>query len=307
MGRPPTTNSCDVERLAGLWVSDPSLRHIRDGESAVFEIQSEHDPLILRLSTESHRPSHQLEAELDFVEYLHDNGVNVARPVAAASGRRVVPFDNGEEPCFATAFRKVEGRCFQFFSDDINASLFRNWGKTMGRLHSLAQDYEPPPGLSRPLWHATELTAVRCPSSVSDPFLLTLADEMVEWLNAKQANGSFFGLVHSDFERTNFHLIEGGIAIFDFDDCVYHWNAWDIACSMWVFRMADQRSQFLEWFLEGYRQAYPVDERELQQFDTWIRLRTLCLILHRLREGDPEFDEWTERSKTWLRSDWTWR
>jgi Ser/Thr protein kinase RdoA (MazF antagonist) len=38
-----------------------------------------------------------------------------------------------------------------------------------------------------------------------------------------------YGLIHGDVHAGNFHLHQGVVHLFDFDDCCYHWFAADIA------------------------------------------------------------------------------
>lgn len=52
------------------------------------------------------------------------------------------------------------------------------------------------------------------------------ADEMNEILqrfSRMPATPSDYGLIHSDVNPTNFHVDQGKITLFDFDDCGYNW------------------------------------------------------------------------------------
>lgn len=119
-------------------------------------------------------------------------------------------------------------------------------------------------------------------------------------------------MVHGDFERTNFLLRDGVLGLFDFDDSCHHWFVWDVACSLWVFRNAapGERSRFLGWFLEGYSTVRDPDAERLARFSEFVRLRSLALLLHRLRIrgrfGDEIDDDWADQTRAWLRSSWRW-
>jgi Ser/Thr protein kinase RdoA (MazF antagonist) len=134
----------------------------------------------------------------------------------------------------------------------------------------------------------------------------------MDWLRRFQPKPIHYGLVHGDFEKTNFLILDGTIGLFDFDDSCYHWFAWDIACALWVFRNATpgERSRFLSWFLEGYSAVREPDAERLDGFTELVRLRTVALVLHRLRNPErfaSEADsEWVGRTRTWLRSSWSW-
>jgi Ser/Thr protein kinase RdoA (MazF antagonist) len=141
-----------------------------------------------------------------------------------------------------------------------------------------------------------------------DDDLLKMRHELVEWLMGAPRDSKRYGMVHGDFERTNFVMKEGMIGAFDFDDCCHHWFCWDIVCALWVFRNAPQqdRALFLGWFLEGYSSVRDPDTIMLERFTDWVRLRTVALLLNRLRAQGSLPDDWTQRTRAWLDSTWSW-
>jgi Ser/Thr protein kinase RdoA (MazF antagonist) len=182
----------------------------------------------------------------------------------------------------------------------------------MARLHQLSCTFEGRPGARRPDWPDDPVAGCRVGGVVLEAETLALRDELIRWMRGMPPEPAHYGMVHGDFERTNFVLDGSSIGLFDFDDCCRHWFVWDIACALWVFRnaAADERARILGWFLEGYATVREPDTRRMQHFSEAIRLRTVALLLHRLRRpagftGTADRD-WIARTQAWLHSRWSW-
>jgi Ser/Thr protein kinase RdoA (MazF antagonist) len=289
--------------------------HLRAGENCTWRATLGGRPCVLRLTGEAHRTRAQLEAELAFVDHLATGGLRVARALPMPGGERVLDASglvSTPERTHATVVERLEGRHFAFHSRDIDRPLFRLWGGTMARLHQLSCTFEAEPEARRPEWPEDPVAGCRVSGAVLEAETLALRDELVGWMRGMPPEPAHYGMVHGDFERTNFLLDGGSIGLFDFDDCCRHWFFWDIACALWVFRnaTADQRARILEWFLDGYAAVREPDARRMGRFSDGIRLRTVALLLHRLRRasgftGTADRD-WVGRTEAWLHSRWSW-
>lgn len=314
--RAPQLNPRDALVVAQLW--DPevtAVEHLRTAENSSWRVELGGREWVLRLTSAAHRTRSRIEAELDFVEHVAAGGMQVARPLAAPSGHRVLDVTkctSARERTYATLFQHLQGRHFQYHSPDIDEPLFHVWGSAMARLHDLSGSFEARPGFRRPEWHEDPVAGCLTGCAVLERETLALREDLVRWLRALEPNPLHYGMVHGDFERTNFVLDHGSIRLFDFDDCCRHWFAWDIACALWVFRNAagEDRTRFLRWFVEGYASIRPPDTDGLASFSELIRLRTIALLLRRLRDpaviaGTADRD-WIDRAQVWLRSPWVW-
>ncbi len=291
----------DPAQLVARWHGSPhTLTHVRDGANAVYTFRAEDRSLILRLTEDRHRTRCQLEAELDFVRFVAARGVAAASPIPSDRDAWVetVQPDDGE-PWHAVAFMAVPGRHFRFFSGDIGRQLFRAWGSAMGALHAASRDFVPAASERRPSW--AEQNTTSC-----DDTILPAAEagarrehaRVTEWLGSRQATPECWGLIHGDFERTNFVLDRSTVRLYDFDDACYHWYLADVAHALWAFRGAppSDRRRFLEWFLEGYRERCAVEVDVRERLSWFVRLRTLSLFIHRLdRSRGPASDARWER------------
>jgi amicoumacin kinase len=298
--------------MARLW--DPAARdvtHVRSGENSVwgFKGRAAH---ILRVTSVRHRTCDQLKAELAFVEHLVANGLNAAQPVDSLTGQKVVDVSRMVGSAGAThaiVFNRLEGRHFEDYSNDIGPPLFMKWGRAMGSLHLLAETFMAPPGLRRLDWDQDDVAGCPLIEVDVDDRLLEIRNELIGWLSGMTKEPTRYGMVHGDFERTNFVLNDGTIGVFDFDDCCHHWFCWDIACALWRFRNAskDDRAAFLGWFLDGYGAVREPDAVLLTNFSDLIRLRAVGLLLYRARaQGAPPSNDWSQRTRSWLDSAWSW-
>ncbi|WP_430022355.1 phosphotransferase [Paenibacillus sp. MABNR03] len=69
------------------------------------------------------------------------------------------------------------------------------------------------------------------------PILIAL-DELKVQLASLPVNADNFGLIHGDINVGNFTIDEdGGITLFDFDECQYSWYVEDIAIQLYTCYM----------------------------------------------------------------------
>lgn len=160
-----------------------------------------------------------MKSELAFIEHLIAEGMNAAPPVASLAGETVVDVSRivgGEGATYATVFERLEGRHFEYHSSDIGRPLFEQWGRAMGRLHLLAEKFSPPTGLRRPDWTGDEVAGCPLVGLGVDDGLSRMRNELIGWLDDATREPACYGMVHGDFERTNFVLDDGAIGLFDF-------------------------------------------------------------------------------------------
>jgi amicoumacin kinase len=297
----------ELIETAALWHAAPeSLTHVRQGAHSVYELRAAGSRFFLRITSGLHRSREQIDAELEFLEFLASRGIAVARPQVSLRGEWIETLRAKPER-YAVLFGAAPGRHFEFFSADIDRELFHRWGSAMGALHAASRDFVPSRS-KRPAWSVQDTT--RC-----DPQEIPFAEHearrehewLTRWLEAIPVTTESWGLIHGDFERTNFVLDEGGaLRVYDFDDACYHWYVADIANALWVFRNAppSDRAQFLTWFLKGYRERSTIDLDVRQQLSGFVRLRTLSLFINRL--SSTRDAPWVRRTRAEFGAPFSW-
>jgi len=257
---------------------------------------------VLRLTADAHRTRAQIEAELDFVAFVAARGVSAALPVPSAAGALVERAGGGRgggDALHAVAFEQLPGRHFAYRSPDVGRPLFARWGRAMAALHEASRAYRPPPGRRRHAWHEDAVMRCAVDGLPPDETAARREHERVHgWLASRPAEPPHFGLIHGDFERTNFLLDGDRLHVLDFDDACYHWYLADVAHALWAFRGAepDERRRFLDWLAEGYGAgpAAPLDPEAVSWF---VRMRSLALFAHHARSPGGADPAWAARMR----------
>lgn len=265
-----------------LWGGESgSLRHISDSVNHVFTFVSSGEKRILRLTPGGHRARPQIEAELDFIVYLHGHSVSVCLPIASTGGRMVVELPAAGSPLFACVFEEAVGETFTFGSRETNLEHFRLRGRTLGRMHALAKGYAPPGNRRRFKWHEDTLFRdVGAYLPRSEKVVWAEYHELTEWLAARPHDADRFGLIHGDFGPTNFRHAKGKLSVFDFDDSCYHWFAYDLAVTIYPHGRRKGAGALLESLLEGYTAETATSPPQVTEIIVLCRLRQLYMFLH---------------------------
>ena len=265
-----------------LWRGEPgSLRHVSDSVNHVFTFLSSGERRFLRLTPGLHRAKTQIEAELDFIIYLHGYGVSVCLPIASTGGRMVEELPAEESPFLACVFEEARGETFTFGSRETNLEHFRLRGRTLGRMHALAKGYAPPGNRRRLQWHEDTLFRdVGAYLPRSEKVVWAEYQELTEWLAARPHDLDSFGLIHGDFGPTNFRQAGGELHVFDFDDSCYHWFAYDLAVTIYPHGRREGAGDLLESLLEGYTAEAGTSPPPGAEFIKLCRLRQLYMFLH---------------------------
>ncbi|MGM0846289.1 MAG: phosphotransferase enzyme family protein [Bacillota bacterium] len=265
-----------------------NAKQLGDFENYVYEVHRHGSPYILRLTHSSHRSKEEVEAELEWVNYLNAQGVNVSLVSHSREGNLVEEISAGETSFYVCLFDKAPGSSVGVQSDLFSLTIFKEWGKTIGKMNSATKGFTA--GSSRrEHWHEDDL--LKNMSNYlpkEDKEIIKEGQQLIEKLHVFSIGRDEYGLIHSDIHSGNFFYNEGEIHVFDFDDCSYHWFASDIAIplfySVWAKmsgKNLEERSQFgeefLTAFLTGYFQENFLDEEWIKRIPLFLRLRDIVL------------------------------
>jgi Ser/Thr protein kinase RdoA (MazF antagonist) len=299
IGSPTTAPS---HRAAERWGGDPlTLEHLGSSENEVYRVRCGDVARILRLTSPDHRCREQIAAELEFVRYLRDRSVRAAGPLKSRAVKEIELIDGWS----AVLFEEAQGEPFRFDPAADNRGHFRTVGRTLGRIHSLSRTYLPDGGHRRFRWDEDPtLQLDSATRSTIDADVLREYDRLMEWLGGTAEDPSAFGLIHGDFGASNYLCNgegEGGLSVFDFDDCCYHWYAYDLAIVIYPHGWRSEIRNLYEALIEGYSAEAEWDGRPLVEMTNWCSLRLLYMYLHaRLRERAgkaPSDPAWIVRTR----------
>jgi len=267
-----------------LWRGSPeSLQQISDSVNHVYSFWESGRKRYLRLISSRDRTKAQIEAELDFIAYLHNGAVSAMLPISSTAGRLIEQIPLTSSSLFACVFNEAQGERFRYDSTRLNRDHFRLRGRVLGRIHALSRTYVPSGSVRRFAW--------------DEDNLLLQADEVLpkcegivwrEYYAAKERlrdyrkSSETYGLIHGDFGETNYLCGRDQLNIFDFDDCCYHWFVHDLAIAIYPHASRKEGLQLLDWLLQGYSEHMKLDVTltDVTMFCQW-RLVYMFLVYAR--------------------------
>lgn len=189
-------------------------------ENFVYAFDTPVGGRILRLTHSSHRTFGEVTAELEWLTYLADRGVGVARALPSRSGARLEVLPVGESAFYVACFERAPGHRLEAYDTHLwNETLFTAWGRTVGTMHRLTKDYQP--GRDRRLHWSDEPFLQQAPRYL-EPVMLARLGVLTSKIDALPRDRDSYGLIHTDVHPGNFLVDQGQLTVFDFDDSTYH-------------------------------------------------------------------------------------
>jgi Ser/Thr protein kinase RdoA (MazF antagonist) len=290
------------QALARYNVRAEQVKRLDGFESFIYEYARNGQEYILRVGHSLRRSPGLIAGEVDWINYLADGGVSVARAVASSTGKLVEVIDDGQGGAFlATAFEKAPGEPIR--SEAWNGDFFKRYGRLIGRMHALSKAYRPPnPSWKRPNWDGPLMLDLESWIPDREPRVKERWAELNAYLQGLPRDGDGYGLIHQDAHAGNFFVHGDEIILFDFDDCVYGWFAYDIAVVLFYAVMGAQdwpafTRSFMTNFLAGYAQENELPPGWLARIPHFLKLREIDLyaVIHRSFDVQNLDDPWVKR------------
>ncbi len=282
-----------------LWHGDiDSLQYVGDSANHVCSFSESGETRYLRLTSSCDRTKEQIEAELDFIAYLHRGGINAMLPVSSVTVRLVEEIPSAHGFLFACVFEEAKGERFRYDFANFNKEHFRLRGKTLGQIHALSEGYIPSGNFRRFAWDEDKrLLNVAEFLPESEKIVWREYDVLKERLREYPKSRQTYGLIHGDFGESNYRCQERRLNIFDFDDCCYHWFAYDLAITIYPHGWRKEGLQLLDWLLEGYSENMPLNVTlaDVTMFCQW---RLLYMFFVYARKWG--FKNLSERQAEWF-------
>ena len=271
-------------QAAQLWeLKTEATKFLRNVENAVYSAETQQgEEVILRITEPSHREYHELQAEMDWIDFLSTNGMNVANPYRSLKQNLVEDITCNGQKLFASVFKKAVGKSLSEFTE-FKSQMAHTWGAYLGKMHALTKNYVPPKtNKPRTQWQQDVGYQLAIRSlDPSDEIPYRKFHEILEWMNGLEKGREIFGLVHADFHHGNFFVKDGVITAFDFDDSSYHWFVYDLALPLFhvnaLFRdklSEFQGEEFRTQLVAGYRTENTLSPEWEQRIDGFLQYRT---------------------------------
>jgi|GEM_PF-2763585 len=251
---------------------------------------------ILRVSYSGTRTESDIEAEVNWMRFLHRQGLSVPKTIPSLAGELTERIDKPEDHFTAVLFEKIPGS--KISKATWNATHFQNLGRLTGRLHNSNEQYyqqQPTHGIK----HWDEL--VECSYTDLLPEdereLGQLHDQLISKFRTYEISMGTYGLIHNDIHFENYLLMgpENKIVLFDFEVACQSWYVYEIATALYYACLVNRKRNdvafeqtFLSNFLVGYREVRdlpPVDFEVILKFmlyrDVFLLAYRSAIWLHR--------------------------
>ena len=311
----------EAERRFGLTRSG-SIPH-QGSHSYVFEYPRDGSSVILKITHSTHRRVRQILGELDFTNYLADNGVNVSRSIPSLRGNPVETLEADTGYFLATAYQKAPGELVDW--RDWTPELFERWGALIGRMHTLTKSYEPSSeSIRRRHWHENRDWDLESSVPESKIEFRRYGQDIKDWLMSLPMDRDSYGLIHSDVHQWN--MLYDGCKLWpiDFDNLHYDWFLSDFTTvvinAVISQRRSYQRGRYDEWtggrkmdsaefldyfmasFLSGYRSENDLDPAWIRRLPRFLSRHYFTFYVDSL--WDPGFVHLSEAERA---AEFPWR
>ncbi len=264
-------------------------------EKALYQYERNGKSFILRLTIPQYVDFELIPGEVDWINYLADNELYVPRAISSENGSLVEIIETEDSSFAAVSFEKAEGRRIDFDnSDEWNAELFERYGQTIGKMHALTKNYEPPEeSLTRMEWHQQDWFAkIDRYLPPSESLVRRKCLDLIERLHALPKDKNSFGLIHGDAHPWNLLVHKGKIILADFDFCERNWFVFDIAIALFYALMAPMEGMdkiafanyFMENFMNGYNKEHGIDACWMKHIPGFLRSRMISKYILHYRE-----------------------
>lgn len=140
-----------LEAMRRYGIAKDRIHSMDAFESFIYEFEHDSRAYILRIAHNSRRSESLILGEVDWINYLAEGGVSVAKAVPSESGKLVEAIEDQRGGVFlVTAFVKAQG---QAPWDLWTPKLYESYGEIIGRIHTLSKSYQPSQAAwKRPDW-----------------------------------------------------------------------------------------------------------------------------------------------------------
>jgi Ser/Thr protein kinase RdoA (MazF antagonist) len=278
-----------LQEAAGRYgVTLEQLQNLGGFESFVYAFSRDGQGYILKITHTMRRSESYIMGELEWLNFLADRGVAVARAVPSEGARLIERIAaEGDGAWLVMAYAKAPGH--RVTAADWNGDLFATWGRLIGKMHRLTQSYQlANPAYKRQEWYQEEQLNARKYLPAHEAAVIARADELMAHLRSLPTPADAYGLIHTDLHHGNLFVDEGRLTAFDFDDIGYNWFASDIAVILMgaisfpprpCADVAAFAQSFLSDLFRGYAEENTLDPKWVPHIREFMLLRDLLLFI----------------------------
>jgi Ser/Thr protein kinase RdoA (MazF antagonist) len=271
--------------LRSYGLTDARIVHLNTSENATFRVISADRRAILRIYRIGHRTETEIDAELDWMETLRDQGVvETAAALRRLDGGRVGRIATSAGATFGVLFEELAGAAP---AEDELEHWFQRLGEVCGRLHEHPAT-DSSVRYRRPCFDWNNLigpAAIWGPCAAAPgleqravPVLERAAADIRRRLEEYGRGPDRHGLIHGDLRLQNLLVHEDRVRVIDFDDCGSCWLLYDLATALSLLEEQPSAPTLLEAWLAGYRQRRALHGEDLRIIPDLIMMRRLQVL-----------------------------
>jgi Ser/Thr protein kinase RdoA (MazF antagonist) len=288
------------------------LAHLATHSNILYRIDlTDGRRLVLRVGQPASNTRSNLDLEVEWLSTLvGDTALNLAEPIPAANGRRVVELaaDGAVRSC--VLFTWVPG---EPMGEGAGTSGYRAMGRVSALLHGHG-DWRPsrPEQLRR--WDRTFYYPDELERVVIDDFgydhmfkglrpVLNRTAEAADTFIARRWAEEPPMVVHGDLHEWNVHLYMGRAWAIDFEDVMLALPAQDIATSLYGARTRPDLEAVIEAFRRGYEEHREWPVRDHAELEVYWSARQAMLMNHAVQVlSEKEARNYFDKVLPWLNS-----
>lgn len=283
-----------------------SCEILHQGINDSYIVTSERKKHLLRIYRKNWRSLHDIEFEIEALNYLHEKGAHVAYPIEKNQGGYITEINTPEGLRYAIITTFAEGEELKYKNIDDAAQ----YGKAVAKIHRLSDDFISNHARYKlDLKHLVEEPLKRIKLSLSHRvddwvFLNNYASVLSKKIDESDLGLLDYGFCHGDFHGWNAHMHREEITFYDFDCCGFGLRAYDLAVFKWSARLRNKENEWWVPFLNAYRRVRPISEYDLSFVDIFISIRHIWLIgLHIETASDQDWldDSYFDREIQFLK------
>lgn len=293
------------EALRRFEGSKDNCKDLGGFEAFVYEIEIDSKFYILKITHTNRRTSDYIMGELEFVNYLEQNGVPTSKAILSKNGNYAEAIDASIHGQFmAYVFEKAPGRLSKF--EDWTDDIIGEWGRVSGMITRLSKNFTPSkPEFKRQIWHEDNIYKFEryVPSTPENDKTIVKCRVILDRVKSFPLDSESFGLVHGDMHQQNFFIDGNKVIPFDFDDLEYSYYVNEIAIPLYYATPKDDQQygvsrtafaeHFLGQFLKGYRKENQIDGYWIEKIPDFLMVRVVILfsLYHRMWQGEELNEE----------------
>ncbi|GKU78122.1 phosphotransferase enzyme family protein [Paenibacillus sp. L3-i20] len=283
MVRGTITNDA-AEALLRNWEHDVgTLQFWRASSNFVYLFRHHGETYYLRFVHEEDQQFANITAELDFMNYLYNNGYPTVTPISSMNDQLIETISTETGRYFGVVFTEASGN--QPDLEEMTDDEIAQWGQSLARLHLLSENYDY--SSYRSWSDALDFVATvlqRYPNEHEAHLELQQLRTALAQLPEGVASQ---GIIHYDFETDNvfYNAATSTFCAIDFDDAMVHWYVMDIAAAIsdLLEEENDEAKAKVECFISGYRSIRRLEEAEVSLIPLFQRFAELYSFARLLR------------------------